>query len=49
MILYLFDIDGTLLRARHAGRKAFDAVFAAQHGLDRARDGMQFGGKTDPG
>jgi phosphoglycolate phosphatase-like HAD superfamily hydrolase len=49
VILYLFDIDGTLLRARHAGRKAFDAVFAAQHGLPRACDGMQFGGKTDPG
>ena len=49
MILYLFDIDGTLLRARHAGRRAFNAVFAAQHGLEDACDGMQFGGKTDPG
>lgn len=48
MILYLFDIDGTLLRARHAGRRAFDTVFAAQHGIERACDGMRFGGKTDP-
>lgn len=48
MILYLFDIDGTLLRARHAGRRAFDAVFAAHHGIDGACEGMRFGGKTDP-
>lgn len=48
MILYLFDIDGTLLRARNAGRRQFDAVFAAHHGIERACDGMRFGGKTDP-
>jgi phosphoglycolate phosphatase len=48
VILYLFDIDGTLLRARHAGRRAFDAVFAAHHGVERACEGMRFGGKTDP-
>ena len=48
MILYLFDIDGTLLHARHSGRRAFDAVFAAQHGIERACDGVRFGGKTDP-
>ena len=48
MILYLFDIDGTLLHARRSGRRAFDAVFAAQHGIAGACDGMKFGGKTDP-
>jgi len=48
VILYLFDIDGTLLHARHSGRRAFDAVFAAQHGIERACDGVRFGGKTDP-
>ena len=48
MILYLFDIDGTLLHARRSGRIAFDAVFAAQHGIAGACDGMTFGGKTDP-
>ena len=48
MILYLFDIDGTLLRARHAGRRAFEAVFAAHHGIESACDGVTFGGKTDP-
>lgn len=48
MILYLFDIDGTLLRARNAGRRQFNAVFAAHHGIESACDGIQFGGKTDP-
>lgn len=48
MILYLFDIDGTLLHARRSGRRAFDAVFAEHHGIASACDGMAFGGKTDP-
>ncbi len=48
MILYLFDIDGTLLHARKSGRAAFDAVFAEHHGIANACDGMSFGGKTDP-
>jgi len=48
VILYLFDIDGTLLHARRSGRRAFEAVFAAQHGIAGACDGMKFGGKTDP-
>jgi phosphoglycolate phosphatase len=48
VILYLFDIDGTLLHARRFGRKAFEAVFADQHGFARACEGISFGGKTDP-
>jgi phosphoglycolate phosphatase len=48
VILYLFDIDGTLLRARGSGSRAFDAVIAAQHGIAEACRGMRFGGKTDP-
>ena len=48
MILYLFDIDGTLLHARRSGRKAFEAVFADQHGIASACEGIAFGGKTDP-
>ncbi len=47
-ILYLFDIDGTLLHAHGSGRVAFDAVFAEQHGIANASDGIRFGGKTDP-
>lgn len=48
VILYLFDIDGTLLHANGVGRRAFDAVFAQQHGLDAASEGIRYGGKTDP-
>jgi phosphoglycolate phosphatase len=47
VILYLFDIDGTLLHAHGAGRAAFDAVLAAQHGYRDASAGIRFGGKTD--
>lgn len=48
MILYLFDIDGTLLHARGAGRAAFDAVFVALHGIADASAGVRFAGRTDP-
>jgi phosphoglycolate phosphatase-like HAD superfamily hydrolase len=49
VILYLFDIDGTLLHSHGSGRTAFDAVFAAQHGIANASEGIRYGGKTDPG
>ncbi|HEX4450414.1 MAG TPA: HAD family hydrolase [Kofleriaceae bacterium] len=48
MILYLFDIDGTLLDAHGSGRAAFDAVMHAQHGVAEASAGVRYGGKTDP-
>lgn len=48
VILYLFDIDGTLLHAHGVGRRAFDAVFATQHGVADASAGVRYGGKTDP-
>lgn len=47
MILYLFDIDGTLLHAHGSGRDAFNAVFLEQHGLADASAGISYGGKTD--
>lgn len=47
-VLYLFDIDGTLLHAHHAGRDALDAAFAAELGIVDASAGVRFGGKTDP-
>ena len=46
-VLYLFDIDGTLLRADGAGRRAFDRVMEQQFGLAEASAGIAFGGKTD--
>jgi len=48
VILYLFDIDGTLLHARRSGSRAFDQVFAELHAVERACDGVRFGGQTDP-
>jgi phosphoglycolate phosphatase len=47
-VLYLFDIDGTLLHAHGSGRGAFDAVFAEHHGVTDASRGIRYGGKTDP-
>ena len=48
MILYLFDIDGTLLHAHGSGRGAFDEVMAEHHGVANASEGIRYGGKTDP-
>ena len=49
MILYLFDIDGTLLRADGAGARAFETTLAACFGLELgSARGVRFGGKTDP-
>ncbi len=48
-LLYLFDIDGTLLSAHGFGRDAFDAVFHEHHGITDASRGIRYGGKTDPG
>jgi phosphoglycolate phosphatase len=48
VILYLFDIDGTLLHARRSGARSFDAVFSDHHGVASACSGIRFGGKTDP-
>jgi phosphoglycolate phosphatase len=47
-VLYLFDIDGTLMRAGGSGRAAFDAVFAEHHAVADASHGIRYGGKTDP-
>jgi len=48
VILYLFDIDGTLLHAHGSGRGAFDAVMTEHHGIANASNGILYGGKTDP-
>jgi len=47
-VLYLFDIDGTLLLSGGAGARALEGAFAARFGLAGAMDGVQLGGKTDP-
>ena len=48
MILYLFDIDGTLVRAGGAGARALDRVIEARYGISSAMRGIDAGGKTDP-
>jgi len=47
--LVLFDIDGTLLSARGAGRRALGRALERVYGTSGAIDGYDFRGKTDPG
>lgn len=47
MIAYLFDIDGTLLRAGGAGSRSLAAVMRARYGVDDATAGIAFAGRTD--
>jgi phosphoglycolate phosphatase-like HAD superfamily hydrolase len=47
-VLYLFDIDGTLLLSGGAGARALEGAFATRFGLAGAMEGVQLGGKTDP-
>jgi phosphoglycolate phosphatase len=46
--LVLFDIDGTLIRTRGAGVKAFERTFALEFGIPQATEGVSFAGRTDP-
>lgn len=48
MRLFLFDVDGTLVSARGAGRAAFRRALAQVFGTTGAIDGYDFRGKTDP-
>ena len=47
-MLYLFDIDGTILLTGGAGAVALNTVFSDRYGLDGAMDQVRAGGKTDP-
>lgn len=47
MRLFLFDVDGTLVTARGAGRRAMAAALEATYGTAGAIDGYDFRGKTD--
>lgn len=48
MIAYLFDLDGTLVRAGGAGARALTTVFRVRHGVADACHGIRFHGRTDP-
>jgi phosphoglycolate phosphatase-like HAD superfamily hydrolase len=47
-LLYLFDIDGTILLTGGAGTRAINEIFAERYGLDDAMRDVSPGGKTDP-
>ena len=48
MRLFLFDVDGTLVTARGAGRRAMSRAMEAVYGTAGAIDAYDFRGKTDP-
>lgn len=48
MSLLLFDVDGTLVKSRGAGRVALRAAMLEVWGLTGPIDGHDFRGKTDP-
>ena len=48
MIHYLFDIDGTLVRAGGAGARSLAAVMEARYGVADAARGVNAAGRTDP-
>jgi len=47
--LYLFDIDGTLLRAGGAGQRALEQAFLELYGIPDAYAGVDFRGALDDG
>ncbi len=47
--ILLFDVDGTLLSAGGAGRRALERAFAAQCGTAAPLHDVRFNGMTDPG
>ncbi len=49
MTLWLFDIDGTLLRSDSAGRGAMGRTFEALYGIPGAFDDVDFRGVLDDG
>jgi len=47
-VIYLFDIDGTLIAAHGAGRRAFEQALKDACGLEAGLSGIRLDGKTDP-
>ncbi|MBI4511937.1 MAG: HAD family hydrolase [Deltaproteobacteria bacterium] len=47
-MMFLFDIDGTLVLTGGAGARALDRAFHELLGIERAMDGIAPDGKTDP-
>jgi phosphoglycolate phosphatase len=47
-MIFLFDVDQTLVATHGAGRRAFDKALAEVMGLEQGLRGVQLDGKTDP-
>jgi phosphoglycolate phosphatase-like HAD superfamily hydrolase len=47
-MLYLFDIDGTILLSGGAGSRALERAFEAEYGITGAMNAVEPSGKTDP-
>jgi phosphoglycolate phosphatase-like HAD superfamily hydrolase len=47
-LVWLFDVDGTLLLTEGAGRKAIAAALAERYGVDDDLAGIPMAGRTDP-
>jgi len=48
LVLFLFDIDGTLISGDGAGRRAFERACREALGIDGALVGLKLDGLTDP-
>ena len=47
-LVWLFDVDGTLIRSYGAARESFSAALSAVLGVTDDLDGLAFAGRTDP-
>lgn len=47
-LVWLFDVDGTLIRTYGAAREAFSAAISSQLGVEDDLEGIPFAGRTDP-
>lgn len=47
-LVWLFDVDGTLVHTEGAGRAALELAFRDVFGVDRALAGIPLAGRTDP-
>ena len=47
-LVWLFDVDGTLVHTEGAGRAALEAAFRDVFGIDSALEGVPLAGRTDP-
>ncbi len=48
-MIFLFDIDGTLIRTDHVGRRAFERACDEHLGHTGTLESIRLDGKTDPG